>query len=345
MLGLIDSIDAILSAIEDVLDGEVFGQSLPLVGDSLADAATFIHDFRVNIVDELRQEFIEHNNSTAAVAQEALFEALGPSGLDLLADTNSSGTITIDDVEVIETDVDNDQKADQIDFEMLLDKSLSLLQIPVDFDIGLPGLGLDVDGNVEVLFGFTWELSFGLSRDYGFYFNTGVEDELNVFLDARIPDLAARGQLGFLQLDVKDEDADGNPNNANIDVDNDGKKGTSFGAQFSIDLKDPINDPEDDEEQHNDNDKFTFDEILNGGFDFSEAVDAEIVGDAQVNLDLLVSFLGDARFPTIGAELEIDWPFLGNSQDGEPQEAEDDEADDPTPAKILSSRSTTSSWD
>ena len=44
----------------------------------------------------------------------------------------------------------------------------------VILDIGLPGLGLDVDGGVDARLGFDFNLSFGLSQNDGFFFVTNT---------------------------------------------------------------------------------------------------------------------------------------------------------------------------
>lgn len=303
---VLDGIDFLLAGVRDVLGSDVFNTKLPLIGDSLGEAATFIEDIRTGTLADLRAEFGALGNDTVLMLQNAIFDALGPDGLDWLKDQNSSGTVTIDDVIVTATDTDGDlQDDDQVDVQVLLGQDLALVDVPIDFDIGIPALGLDVEGDIKLMLGFDWHVAFGISRDYGFYFDTSAADELALTLSATTPDLSARGDLVFLQLDVRDEDADDNPNNQNVDVDEDGKMPSIFAAALTIDILDPIDDPGD----PNDDDKLRFADFTNSEFNLANLLDASIDGGADVNLDFVVSFDGDARFPSIEADFELDWAF------------------------------------
>ena len=50
-----------------------------------------------------------------------------------------------------------------------------------------------------------------------------------------------------------------------------------------------------------------------GNIDVDQALKVDLVGTADVNLDLKVSFEGDSRFPSIGAEFSLDWAFAGSN--------------------------------
>src|SRR5678815_698759 len=56
-----------------------------------------------------------------------------------------------------------------------LKKELALLdttQNPIDFQIGVPGFGLEVDGNVILSIGFDLKFGFGFNSEDGFFFNS-----------------------------------------------------------------------------------------------------------------------------------------------------------------------------
>ncbi len=325
--GLVDNVTAILNGLDgwfeiaiDAFNGKVGGFDLPFVGKDLNKVADFLEEVQEDVIDQITDRFRETEGNTAAALQTALYLAVGPDGLNILKDRDLSGTVTIDDIHFTTEDADQDNKIEEIEFFMELGQNLTVLDTPIDFDIGLPGLGLDVDGDLEILVGYDWDLSFGLSNEYGFYLLTNQEDEIEIDLEVRIPDLEARGELAFLQLDVSDEDADGNPNNDGADVDMDGRDPSSFVAGLAIDFLDPINDTED----PNDDGKMVETEIeklFTGDIDVDDAINVELVGEAELNLDLLVSFEGDTRFPSIGSEFTVLWSFLENN---DPPEAEDD---------------------
>jgi len=310
---VIDGIDFVLGGVQDVLDGEVFGVDLPIIGDSLSGAADFIGDIRTDFIGQLRARMNESLDDSASVIRLALYLAVGPDGLNLLMDNNESGTVTEEDITVTLIDRDEDgQEDDEVHVDMLLGKGATIVDTPIQFDIGVPALGLEVDGNVELGVGFAWQLAFGISRQEGFYLDTSKQNELSVGIEARIPDMKATGNLLFLQLDASDEDADSDPNNQYVDVDGDGKYPSVFSASLSVDLKDPIDTIPG---TNDDQDKLTFGDLASGDWSFSELVDASIEGVAAVNLDLLLSYEGDSRFPSLGAELALGWTFSPGDKD------------------------------
>jgi hypothetical protein len=328
---LIEAFDAILAGLEEVFSGEIFGQRLPFVGEDLQDAANFIREIRIDFIDAWRRAEQESAVDDTDAMQQVLFDAFGPEGLNLLRDKNNSGTITINDITLIERDVNDDDEIDQTEWDMILGTDVALLDVPIDFDIGLPGLGLEVEGSVEVKVGFEWMLTIGSGRDEGYYLTTDKEDEITVYVRADIPDLRASGELLFLRLDANDEDADDNPNNDGLDADGDGKFPSHLGLDLIVDLMDPI----DDAEKESDNDKLTLNDFFADGFSFGGAIDARLTGVADINLDLMAGFGEDSRFPRIGAELAIHWPFLdtggGNDGGGSPLAAGSPDLDGDAP--------------
>ena len=120
-----------------------------------------------------------------------------------------------------------------VQYSVRLKQSLAQVTIPVDFDLGLPLIGLDVDGQVQLDVGFDWELGFGLDKNKGFYLTTGVSDEIRVALMATIPNFSAKGKLGFLEVDV----TDGADLNRNGTIEANEK--TRVMASINVDLRDP----------------------------------------------------------------------------------------------------------
>lgn len=257
--GMIDALDLILGGVQDVLGSEVLSSALPMIGDGLLDAADFIMDIRTEVLQELQNRFAETSDKSTDDLQTALFFALGPENLDLLADVNGSGDVTAEDITVTRTDNDMDgEDDDQVDVAFRLGKSLTF-DSGIDFDVGVPGLGLNVDGDVQLELAFGWDVSFGVRRVDGFYLNTTGENELTFDVTASIPDFVATGRLAFLQLRASDEDADPNPNNNGQDVDMDGVLPSSLDLTLAIDLREP-------ESVANQDGRFTFDELTAGGF-------------------------------------------------------------------------------
>ncbi|MDY7007442.1 MAG: hypothetical protein SWX82_26800 [Cyanobacteriota bacterium] len=281
---LIDGIDSLLATLQDGLNGEILGVSLPIVGDALAEteASQFIENFREDILEELRRQINNAGDNVIDVAQKALFDVFGDDGLGLLQDGDGQAGITLEDILVIETEGD-------IKFDMNLGQNTDFV-IPAGFDIGVPALNLDVDANVDVDLGWNLDFGFGINEDRGFYFDTSDKDELEVTLKAGLKSdtegqpATATGQLAFLQVDVTDQDS-------------------QLGGKFTIDIQDP-----------NSDNQLTLNELFSGSF--SNLFDTDIKGldgrenpGANVDLGLKVSFEGDANFPQLESNFKLDWEF------------------------------------
>ncbi len=53
--------------------------------------------------------------------------------------------------------------------------------------------------------------------------------------------------------------------------------------------------------------------VFLGDISIDDAIAVDLVGVAELNLDLLVSFEGDSRFPSIGSEFTLAWDFAGSN--------------------------------
>ncbi|MEQ1825056.1 MAG: SUMF1/EgtB/PvdO family nonheme iron enzyme, partial [Pirellula sp.] len=308
-LNLSQELDGFAGGLGDffaILDTAIENQALlakiPLIGDALRDAVRFVGDVRDKISDNLQ---IFGSNSTIIV-QQKIYEALGPGGLNWLRDQNNSNwrtdplnlaAISVDDVVIVEN------SSNDVRYSVRLKQSLARVSIPVDFDLGLPFLGLEVDGQVQLDIGFDWELGFGLDKNRGFYLTTGVSDEIRLALEASIPGLHATGKLGFLQLDVTD----------GTDLNDDGiidvNEKTRVVGNLNIDLRDPGTG------SHNDG-KLTLSEM--SGASFPQFIAASFPNTANTNrgdvrLHLVGSIAGNLNFPQIETDLTVGWAFGGSS--------------------------------
>ncbi len=286
---LLDGLDALLGTIQDGLGSQVLSRNLPLVGPQLGKAADFIGDFRAGLLADMRSKLAEVGDPIGLVKQ-AIFEVLGKPGLDILAQMDGSPVTSFDQIDIV-------CLGSEIKFNFRLTKSLGLVDTtgdPIAFDIGIPGLGLEVNGNVKIEVSFDLKLKFAVSLSEGFYLDTSDAQELIIGFKVTIPSLHATGHLAFLQLDVSDEsdgkDMQGNP-----------RASSSFTGGFIVDLKDPVGS----------GDKLTFAD-MKSGLNFKKFVDAKLGAKADVNLDVAVSFGGEARFPRLIAELDVDWDWDPN---------------------------------
>ena len=287
---VLDGLDDLLGRLEDGLESIVSDNSLPLVGDGLMGAANFIADFRGGLLNSLRTA-IDAAGGDAQTAlenaiKEAFWNSLGPGGLDILVDPETGDPLDPSlGFAQLDVTVDCD---DGLIANLRLGKQLALVDTtsnPIDFDIGIPGLGLEVDGNVVVAIGFDVKFGFGYDTDNGFWFDTsasGSDPEMRLYFEATIPGLSATGQLLFLELMASDSDDDP----------------SFFVGQFVIDIMDPGGDG-----------KLSFAEITSPGTNLADLVHADLEAVADVTIDLAASFGGNAAFPRVLATFNLDWSW------------------------------------
>ncbi|HKK53086.1 MAG TPA: hypothetical protein VKA74_15925, partial [Myxococcota bacterium] len=98
----VDGFDLFLGGLQDVLDGEVFGIELPLIGDGLADGARFIEDLREDFVEPFRaavedaETFVDdQEDPDRNILSKLLFDLLAPTGL-LLVTRDADGNALAD---------------------------------------------------------------------------------------------------------------------------------------------------------------------------------------------------------------------------------------------------------
>ncbi|MBX2862885.1 MAG: DUF4347 domain-containing protein, partial [Leptolyngbyaceae cyanobacterium MAG.088] len=153
---VLDGVDLAVGTLQDVLDSNL-AQDVPLVGNKLADAASFLREMRYGLLGDLREK-LSGDGKAIEYIQETLLNVLGPNNLGLLLDLNGDSQITIDDVQVGWYDAAGQwmqdwsvggelpDNADAIQFNMQLGGDIYGDCIDIPLDIDLPGFELEVDG-------------------------------------------------------------------------------------------------------------------------------------------------------------------------------------------------------
>ncbi len=287
------------SILDVAIENQALIAKLPLIGDALRDAVRFVGDIRDKITDNLAV----FGPKSALIVQQKIYEALGPGGLNWLRDQNdanwrastSNANVDVSDVALVQN------SSTDVRYNVRLKQSLARVQVPVDFDIGLPLLGLDVDGQVQLELGFDWELTFGLDKSKGFYITTGVSDELRIALEATVPGFNATGTLGFLQVNV----TDGTDLNGNNTIEANEK--TRLVASMNVDIRDPGTGA------NNDN-LLILSELTNAGAPtvIAASFPTANTNRADVRLHLVGAVGGSADFPEIHTDLTVGWAFGGS---------------------------------
>ncbi|MBB3329602.1 Ca2+-binding RTX toxin-like protein [Halomonas campaniensis] len=227
---MIDGFDLFLANLQSLLQGQVLGVDIPFLGDSLADGATVIEDFRQDFVDPFREQVAEAPQRGLEIVQDLLFRSLWSttvlvkldesapdafSGLSLeqLFDPTATGWIDIGDLGGVLSDayganighyINAEMTADGVQWNFVLGGSWSP-DVAFDFDLGFPALGLDLDVDPEIILEWSLGLGFGLSTQQGAYFDVGRVDytidgegvTAGVSAGDEIAEFQARAQLAF----------------------------------------------------------------------------------------------------------------------------------------------------
>ena len=290
---LVDGVDIFLEGLQDIMDGEIGGISLPFIGDGLEEGARFIEELRNGFIDDFRTHIENAATPDQNFISQELFELLGPDGLKLLQDNNGDDTVDVNDIG-LKTNINHEGLSIEqqfMEWDINLGGEVFSNDLGIDFDLGIPGLGLETKGDIALDINWALDLSFGISGTYGVYFNLlePSTPELRFDVTARLDDAEMAGQLGFLQLTITEDKVDP----------------TYLFASFAVDLQ-------------NQNDTDTnYDSKLS----FSELGDLKIApkiaAKAEVNLDMVLSLSSDmvdkpAAFPQIRSDFVLDW-HLGDS--------------------------------
>ena len=326
----IDGLDLALGFIGDLLSGQVGGFTLPLIGDELASSASFIDDLREDLIAPLR-EGIETAANTAQDFAEAdkniisklLFDILGPDGIDLLkplasaTEMDSAGDfIDLDASTLVDflfgsggTSIEQTE----IIWDLTIGSTLVDAGADIGFDLGIPGLGLETEGEINLDIEWELNLGFGLSFLDGFFLKIDGEEllfDISVTLDEGPPPASITGTLGFLELRAEDKELDFDPG-AGEDLSR-----TQLGATFFVDISEKG-------ATGLDADRLAFTEF--GSIEFDAGVAAEATAALGLELGLSDELFSEifgpgasnviAGFPKIASDFLFSWK-LGERGDG-----------------------------
>jgi len=301
----VDGIDMFLEGVQYLLDTQVFGVlSLPLIGDAMSEGAGFIEDVRDDFIAPLRN-FIETVEDAAKDFSEAdknlvskyIYQLLGAPGLDILQTTGNvpsgadfQGYYTGD---LIGLTTNFDKYLDPQDTSVELDQTYIQWNLTmgdtydfgtdIGFDVGIPGLGLEADGDVSVTIQWDLDLGFGISFQDGFYLDVSDSNELTACIEVSLDDSTLAGTLGFLQLSATVNPA------------------TDLGVALAIDIGEK-------DATGADAEKLSFTEL--GRIDLDAGIAAAANIDLGLDLQLSEDVVGAgaaAGFPSVGADFVLNW--------------------------------------
>jgi Ca2+-binding RTX toxin-like protein len=272
---LAEGLEALLIKIEDLLREQVLSQELPMVGNKLESAADFLREVREDALPILRDEL--QPGQLVDEVKQVLYDALGD--VMRLVDANNDGRIDHRDIALL---------LDSANQEVTLDLWLGgtyQVGAGIDFDLGLPGVGLELEGGVEATLDWSLDITVGVDRSNGFYVDTTDVNELEMGVLVTLPQAELTGRLGLMQITATDQ-------------------GSSFQANFDVDLKDASGDG-----------LLTFNELVASVGTSGDLVDASLTGAADINFGL-VAGTSFAALPELHADFVLNWNFDGNDLQG-----------------------------
>ena len=160
-----------------------------------------VENFLVELDSELNEGLNGVLSEPFKPVKQAIYDAVGQDGIDILRDGNEDGDINVDDVELRVNTPNNSNSLENADVELdiLLGDELELTT-SLPQNIGLPWLGFEFEEKAEagLTLDYELDLGFGIDSDGIFSFDTEPEEELSVSLTPTLPETTAT--LGFLQV-------------------------------------------------------------------------------------------------------------------------------------------------
>ena len=211
-----NAVDTVLTPLNSALSGKVFGVDIPMVGSALknSDAAKFLTNLQSTL--DAGAGALDGEGDVTKIAGE-LQSALGLSAPDSV--TASAGP-----------------NAGDTKFVIHLEQNLATINTgSFNFDIGLPGLGLQTNGTgLTVMLGYKFNLDFVVPNGDpagGIYFVHDPNHEYSLTAQIGLSNsFSITGTLGFLKLNINDGTFPGfTPT---------GPK-SSFDPSFTLDLSPP----------------------------------------------------------------------------------------------------------
>ncbi len=193
-LGLLsDKVDDVLAGvITKVPTGALTG--IPILGN--LDTASYVSQLFAEVLDKVKT--IE--TSSVGKVRESLATAFN--SLGILSDLDGDGDKDKDDIGLTQNNTE------AIEFQFKLGKNFNE-SFAVANSFGLPTLGFSLDGGASVALGLGLTVGFGVDKNGNVFIKTGGADEFQINLDGKLVNatnnpLTAKGKLGFLNLEGKD---------------------------------------------------------------------------------------------------------------------------------------------
>lgn len=272
---VLDGLQSQFDLVTGSLGTVIAAAHLPLVGNELTGAVSFVQDLGDDTLSVVRTRLNQalDGETPTDLLRQALFSAFG----DYLQDTNGDHQITVDDV-IMDIDTTNYQN-----IEYRVELAGTLLNETINFG-GIDVLPIDLSGQVNVNVGWQWSFGFGLNVSDGFYVVTSYEPEFSLGVSVSMPQ-TLHGELFFLDADV-------------VSMNDAGTTPQPTRALLSGDFHVNLTDPSDDG-------RLTLSEIRSTPI--SGLIQAGFSGGLHADLQTTLSLGGSDIFPQFRTVISVDW--------------------------------------
>ena len=191
---VLGGLDMIFGQVQTLIDDYLGDIHLPIIGDALANSATLFEQLRYYVIDVALD-----------YASTPLEDGSMPTTVQLLTgfinDTLNSlfGT---GDMVYIQAFLNTDGKTDQSYIYGVLNFSATLFSqyVDVDFDLGIPGLNLEVEEGSKILLEIGYTVNIGFGYDKNGFFLLNDTDHAEVSLDFLVDAGTFEGSMKVLNI-------------------------------------------------------------------------------------------------------------------------------------------------
>lgn len=221
---LTNGLDMILSAIDKTLRSVIRAMDLPIVGDAMTQGLTVFNDIAYSILRPI-QEAANTPNADGSM----------PTTIDLIERVVNDALKSLFGIEddVIRAVLTEDQNNPSIVAEIFLDGfTIFEAALDVGFDLGIPGLNLQVGQNSALLFEIIADINiaFGIDKNGFFFLNDTDAAEIAIEALVRTSDgFVASASLGLVGMALTANEIEDHGFGGDI-------KGAVIGGRIEIDL-------------------------------------------------------------------------------------------------------------
>ncbi|MFL0770921.1 MAG: hypothetical protein AB8B36_13795, partial [Prochlorococcus sp.] len=314
-----ETADSLQNGLTNLQEG-IDSLALPMVGSLDGKTGGGLRKFITNLSNSIRAIGTPTPARLSQLITDAINEAIGK--------------------EVSEVSLSMDG-IDAIDVGFNFSDIYELGSIPLDADFGLPGLGLQSQGNLDAEFSYDANLIFSFPRDGEPVLITSSENEADTatsdskdataaceasdgytnlcanFTTNLLSGFSLTGGLGFLQLDAVNQPSV----NDKVQIGGD-PASTEMQVNFNLDLSGGAGA----QEETDDRGELTFSELIDSDTNLEDLFQYEISGDAAMSFDVTTSVNGSAAIPSFSFDLSSLLPLFdySNTEETEKEENETD---------------------